>query len=49
VRLAFVLVGVLYVINGLVRNDRLVLANRLFERSRTNKKIQQTNMSQYKI
>jgi hypothetical protein len=48
-RLAFVLVEVLYVVNGLNRIIRLLVENRLFEWSRTNKQIKQTNMSQYQI
>jgi hypothetical protein len=48
-RLAFVLATVLYVVNGLDRIVRLLVENRLFERSRTNKQIKQTNMYQYKI
>jgi hypothetical protein len=48
-RLAFVLAEVLYVVNGLDRIVRLLVENRLFEWSRTNKQIKQTNMSQYKI
>jgi hypothetical protein len=48
-RLAFVLVEVLYVVKGLNRIIRLLVENRLFEWSRTNKQIKQTNMSQYKI
>jgi hypothetical protein len=49
VRLVFIIAEVLYVVNGLDRIVRLLLENRLFERSRTNKQIKQTNMSQYKI
>jgi hypothetical protein len=48
-RLAFILVEVLYVVNGLNRIVRLLVENHLFEWSRTNKQIKQTNMSQYKI
>jgi hypothetical protein len=48
-RLAFVLAEVLYVINGLNRIVQLLVENQLFEWSRTNKQIKQTNMSQYKI
>jgi hypothetical protein len=49
VRLAFVLAEVLYIVNGLNWIVRLLLENRLFEWSRANKQIKQTNMSQYKI
>jgi hypothetical protein len=45
---SFVLVEVLYVVNGLVRNDQL-LANQPFEWLWINKQIKQTNMSPYKI
>jgi hypothetical protein len=48
-RLAFVLAEVLYVVNGLNRIVRLLVENRLFEWSWTNKQIKQTNISQYKI
>jgi hypothetical protein len=48
-RLAFILAEVLYIVNGLDRIVRLLVENRLFEWSRTNKQIKQTNMSQYKI
>jgi hypothetical protein len=46
---SFVLIEVLYVVNGLVRNDQLLLANQPFEWLWINKQIKQTNMSQYKI
>jgi hypothetical protein len=49
VRLVFVLTKVLYIVNGLDRIIRLLLENRFFERSRTNKQVKPTNMSQYKI
>jgi hypothetical protein len=49
VRLSFILVEVLYVINGLDRIIRLLLKNWFFERSWTNKQVKPTNMSQYKI
>jgi hypothetical protein len=48
-RLAFVLAEVFYVVNGLDQIVRLLVENRLFEWSRINKQIKQTNMSQYKI
>jgi hypothetical protein len=48
-RLAFILAEVLYVVNGLDRIVRLLVENRLFEWSQTNKQIKQINMSQYKI
>jgi hypothetical protein len=48
-RLAFILTEVLYIINRLDRIVRLLIENRLFEWSRTNKQIKQTKMSQYKI
>jgi hypothetical protein len=43
-RLAFVLIEVTYGVNGIVRNMRLLLMNRLFDTRHTNK---QTNISQY--
>jgi hypothetical protein len=39
VRLAFILVEVLYVVNGLDRIVHLLLKNQLFERSWTNKHV----------
>jgi hypothetical protein len=39
VRLAFILVEVLYVVNGLDRIVHLLLENQLFERSWTNKHV----------
>jgi hypothetical protein len=48
-RLAFVLAEILYIVNGLNWIVRLLVENRLFEWSRTNKQIKQTNKSLYKI
>jgi hypothetical protein len=48
-RLAFILAEVLYIVNGLDWIVQLLVENRLFEWSQTNKQIKQTNMSQYKI